>query len=74
MTTPIRPPVCPGCDRPTDARRIGGAMRWACGTGDCPVVYLEDSWTPDPLDPARASRPTRRHRAPERLFLALFDE
>jgi hypothetical protein len=60
MTTPITPPVCPGCDRPTVPRRINKAMLWGCLTGDCPVDYLEDSWTPAPPDSAPSPRRVRR--------------
>jgi hypothetical protein len=72
MMTSIRPRVCPRCDWPTAARRIDGAMRWACPTGDCPVVYLEDSWTPPPPDPAGTPRRIRK-RSREATFLSLFD-
>jgi hypothetical protein len=73
MTTPIFPPVCPGCDLLTAARRIGGAMRWACLTADCPVVFLEDSCAPPPPDPAVTSHRTRHHRSRERPSLPFFE-
>jgi hypothetical protein len=74
MTTPITPPVCPGCDRPTAARQISKAMRWGCLTGDCPVVFLEDSWTPPPPDPAGTPRRSRREQSQEWPLPSLFAE
>ena len=59
MTTPSSPPVCPGCNRSTEARPVGVAMRWVCSTEDCPVEYLADSRTPLPGPLPWVARSTR---------------
>jgi hypothetical protein len=66
MNRPSSPPVCAGCDRPTEARPVRGVMRWVCLTPDCPVVDIR------PAAPSRPRKPARP--VPEGPSLLLDEE
>jgi hypothetical protein len=53
MTTTSSPPVCPGCDRSTAARRARGVIRSACLTPDCLIVDIGRALPRRPYKPAR---------------------
>jgi hypothetical protein len=65
MSPPSSPPVCPACDRPTEARPVRGVMTWVCETEDCPVIVLADSRTPPPARTPTEHRRTRDAREHE---------